>query len=368
MSGPLVTIGVPVYRGQDVLPVTLECIRTQTYRNLDVLISVDAGDHDTARACEPFLLRDSRFRMQVQPSRLGWAGNTDWTMRERRGDFYIYQQHDDQVSPTYVADLVGAAMRSPGSVLCFARMECSGLLRVTQYGFPLSGTPTERIRDYLESMDCVPFRGLMRGAALARTSGLLLSDFDPFDSYGTENRLMAELALQGDFEFVPGPTYYKRMHGANLNLKRDNWSDRQKLLAWACLAAWMTEVVVPAGQDFEERGQLFDAVLDRFLVARANPWKRLIPVARRLALTEARAMRPVRALVHRLKQNRKLASSVAGRWMLYESNDPSSRAELLRLIFDRLRSAGRFDPRSALQATWEGLEEKASKRFHASSS
>ena len=43
--------------------------------------------------------------MTVQPSRLGWAGNTDWTMRQRRGDFYIFQQHDDQVTPTYVADL-----------------------------------------------------------------------------------------------------------------------------------------------------------------------------------------------------------------------------------------------------------------------
>jgi len=166
VSGPLVTIGVPVYRGQDVLPVTLECMRTQSYQNLDVLISVDADDQESARACEPFLRLDPRFRMQVQPSRLGWAGNTDWTMRQRRGDFYIYQQHDDQVSPTYVADLVEAAIRSPGTVICFAKMQCVGHLTVTQYGFPLSGSPVERIQEYLETLDCVPFRGLMRGSAL----------------------------------------------------------------------------------------------------------------------------------------------------------------------------------------------------------
>ncbi len=46
-------------------------------------------------------------------------------------------------------------------------------------------------------MDCVPFRGLIRSSALASTSGLLLSDFDPFDSYGTEMRFMAQLALLG---------------------------------------------------------------------------------------------------------------------------------------------------------------------------
>jgi glycosyltransferase involved in cell wall biosynthesis len=52
LSSPLVTIGVPVYQGQDELPVTLECLRTQTYPNLDVLISVDASDQDSARACD----------------------------------------------------------------------------------------------------------------------------------------------------------------------------------------------------------------------------------------------------------------------------------------------------------------------------
>src|SRR4051794_2444705 len=97
LDNPLVTIGVPVYQGQADLPITLECLRTQTYQNLDVLISVDAGDQQSAAACQPFLRRDARFRMHVQPSRLGWAGNTDWTMQQRRGDFYIFQQHDDQV-------------------------------------------------------------------------------------------------------------------------------------------------------------------------------------------------------------------------------------------------------------------------------
>ena len=126
MNCPLVTIGVPVYRGRDDLPVTLECLRTQTHPNLDILISVDNGDQDIAQACQPFLRRDTRFRMQVQPKRLGWAGNTDWTMRHRRGEFYIYQQHDDQVSPSYVADLVEAARRMPDASICFAKMQFSG--------------------------------------------------------------------------------------------------------------------------------------------------------------------------------------------------------------------------------------------------
>jgi hypothetical protein len=362
LNSPLVTVGVPVYKGRQELPVTLECLRTQSYPNLDVLISVDAGDQESASACEPFLRRDARFRMHVQPSRLGWAGNTDWTMRERRGEFYIFQQHDDQVSPTYVADLVEAALRAPHAAICFAEMHASGLRAMTYRGVPLSGPPIDRVMTYLETMDYTPLRGLIRGSALASTSGLLLSDLDPLESYGTEIRLMAELALWGEFCFVPGPIYYKRLHGANLHLKREKWSEHQNRLAWASLAAWMVEVVAPAGRDTEERRRLFDTVLARFLVPSA-PWKWVRAPARRLTSTSSRALHPLRVLLDRLKRSERILNTVTGRWMLYEPSDPTQRAVLLRLIFDRLKSGGRFDPLACLRSTWEALEKEAGERF-----
>jgi len=365
LSGPLVTIGVPVYRGQDDLPVTLECLRTQTYQDLDVLISVDAGDQATAQACAPFLQSDSRFRMQIQPSRLGWAGNTDWTMRGRRGAFYIFQQHDDQVSPSYVADLVGAAERAPDAAICFAEIQYSGLRTMVQRGSPLLGTPIERATDYLHRLDTVPLRGLIRGSALASTSSLLLSDFDPFDSFGSELRLLAELALQGEFRFVPGPIYYKRMHGANLHLKREEWSEHERQLRWACLGAWMLEVLTPAGATPEQCRQLFDAVLARFFVPQIDRWRWLRTPARRLSFTQSRALHPLRAALDRLRSSRRIVESANTPWMLYEPASPGDRTALLRMILERLEAGGRFDPSGGLQSTWQALEAQAATRFGA---
>ena len=362
MSRPLVTIGVPVYRGQNELPVTLECLRNQTYPNLDVLISVDAGDQESAKAREPFLRRDCRFRMQVQSSRLGWAANTDWTMRQRRGEFYIFQQHDDQVSPGYVADLVTAALRNPDAALCFAEMQCTGLRTMVQRGTALSGSPLDRARQYLETLDSVPFRGLIRGSALAATSGLVLSDFDPFESFGTEFRLMTELALLGEFQFVAGPTYYKRMHGTNLHLKRQNWPEDRKQLAWACLAAWMVEVLVPAGRSAEECRRLFDAVLARFVIA-SGSWSWLSKAGRQLAWSRSRVLHPLRVMLDRLRSSEQAVQSLRGRWMFYEAESSDQRAALLRMIFDRLRCGGRFDPSASVQVSWQTLMEQAEKLF-----
>ncbi len=362
MSGPLVTIGVPVYRGKTELPITLECLANQSYPNLDVLISVDASDQESAQACEPFLQRDSRFRMRVQPHRLGWAANTDWTMRQRKGEFYIFQQHDDQVSPTYIEDLVSAAQRIPSAAICFAEMQCTGLRTMVLRGFPLSGSPIDRASGYLETLDTVPFRGLIRGSALASTSGLLLSEFDPFDSFGTEFRFMTELALLGEFQFVAGPTYYKSMHGTNLHLKRENWTEDKKQLAWACLCAWMVEVTAPAGRTPEECQRLFDAVLARFLVA-GHSWRWLRSWGRRLALSRSSSLSPVRALLDRIRSSEQAMKSLRGRWMFYEAEGSEQRAALLRRIFDQLRNGGRLDPTACLQTSWERLEEEANKRF-----
>jgi hypothetical protein len=362
MSGPLVTIGVPVYQGQDDLPTTLECLRRQSYSNLDILISVDAADQDSAQACEPFLRHDQRFRMQVQSSRLGWAGNTNWTMQERRGAFYIFQQHDDQVSPTYVADLVEAASRYPNAAICYAEVRSTGVTSQIMRGVPLLGQPIDRVLTCLKFMDHAAFRGLIRGTALARTSGLLLSEFDPFDSYGTEMRFLMELALVGEFRFVPGPTYYKRLHGANLYLKREKWPEHKKQLAWACLAAWAVEVIAPAGRSQAERRRILDMVLGRFLTP-SNPWKRLRDPVRRLAQGRSAALHPIRVLVDRLKSNDPLVRFVSERWMLYETTDQEERAAFLRIVFDRLKTAGRFDPSTNLNSSWETLEEEANKRF-----
>jgi hypothetical protein len=49
--------------------------------------------------------------------------------------------------------------------------------------------------------------------------------------------------------------------------------------------------------------------------------------------------------------------------MFYESDGREHRAALLRMIFDRLRSGGRFDPSANLQSTWETPEEEAGMRF-----
>jgi glycosyltransferase involved in cell wall biosynthesis len=363
MNGPLVTVGVPVYRGQDMLPVTLECLRTQTYNNLDVVISVDGPDEATIEAARPFL-SDPRFRLHVQPSRLGWAGNHDWTMRACRGEFYIYQQHDDQVSPDYVAALVAAARQWPQASVCFSKMQLTGLQnRINRTGSYV-GDPVTRSLRYMERLDAIMLRGLMRTSALAATSGLMTNEFE---GYGSECRFLAELALAGEFRFVEGPTYYKRIHGRNLHLKWYGWPIEHKRDAWILLAAWMIEVIVPAGLTTEERWRLLRIVLERFLFSRG--WlSRTRNQARSLYRTDrSRPSRLLLALIDRLRNSATVNAWLLerSRHMFYEvdKKNPAAHRDFLSAVFDRLQNNGRLDPTHWLGSNWATVRERAAQKL-----
>lgn len=350
MTDPLVTVAVPVYRGQGALPVLLECLRKQAYKNIDVLISIDNGDLATAETCKPFLQQDSRFRMHVKSTRLGWAGNTNWTMRHSRGDFYIYQQHDDLISPTYISDLVDAARRWPDSAICFSKLRYVGS-RSWEISVPsVMGDRVARALDYLRRLDWVPFRGLIRGRAMDSTSGLLLSDFDPFDSLGTEIRFMAELALAGEFRFVPGPTYFKTWDGKNLSAARSDWSRSHRIKATACWAAWMIEVITPAGTSLRDRLRLFMITLDRF----ARVQGRLGWITSVL-LNEVRAGVSAEMIWTQLKRNPVPPG-------LGRISEPE-REFLLRTIFERLKAQGRFPVGEWLNMSWDALETEIFSRY-----
>ena len=112
----LVTVGVPIYRGAAFLAETLQSIQASTHRDLEVIMSLDGPDPVCAEICTPFL-GDSRFRLTVQPERLGWVGNLNWLMKQAAGDYWYFHQQDDLTDPTYVSRLLERARAHPEAAL-----------------------------------------------------------------------------------------------------------------------------------------------------------------------------------------------------------------------------------------------------------
>src|SRR4029078_774981 len=152
----LVSIGVPVFRGKEFVGEALQSILDQTHQNLDILISIDGGDEGSAEVCERYVREDSRFRLAIQDSRLGWAGNISFLMAQNRGEYWYFHQQDDLVSPDYVRLLLGHAREHPEAAGGYSDLNASGTLDLVMHQDSVLGSPAGReialLQDHLAAV------------------------------------------------------------------------------------------------------------------------------------------------------------------------------------------------------------------------
>jgi glycosyltransferase involved in cell wall biosynthesis len=212
---PLVTIGLPVYNGDRFLGAALDAVLTQTFSDMEVLISDNASTDGTRAICEAYAARDPRVRYLRNAGNLGAAKNYNALVDCATGEFFKWAPHDDLITPTYVAQCVDVLRAHPEAVLCYPRT-----MVVNEEGIPqgeetedtinvTAGSPHARFGEFLTSSwynrKCNAVVGLIRTAPL-RTTGLI-------GPYGSSDRiLLAELALRGTFCQIQEPLFFRRLH------------------------------------------------------------------------------------------------------------------------------------------------------------
>lgn len=105
-SGLTVTIGVPVYNGAATLRASLECLRDQTYRNFEVIISDNASTDETADIAQMFVDRDSRFRLIRREENVGPVLNFFSLLEMAETDLFMWRADDDWSDLDYLEKLV----------------------------------------------------------------------------------------------------------------------------------------------------------------------------------------------------------------------------------------------------------------------
>ena len=263
----LVGVGVPAYRGVAYVAEALRCLAEQTHRNLDVLISVDGGDEATAAACQPFL-KDSRFKLAVQPTQLGWAQNISWLMAHNEGEFWYYHQQDDLVRADYVSVLLELARANAQAAVVYSDIQCFGenLSYITQA--PVLGSAvTREIALLLDHHSAVAFRGLTRRNALQQTRGVRENEVENFSS---DTVWMASAARAGELLRVPRALYRKRYHRDNVHTKWPLWPLEKRLKAWQVHCRDMFLEASRADASTAERQLIWGAAVARLVSPRTS--------------------------------------------------------------------------------------------------
>lgn len=116
---PLVSIGLPVYNGEDRLAAAIGSVLNQDYANLELLIVDNNSNDGTAAIAQKFSEADQRIRYVRNPANIGFLPNFRKALDLSTGRYFTWLAHDDELSdPAYLSTTVAYLEEHPGVVGC----------------------------------------------------------------------------------------------------------------------------------------------------------------------------------------------------------------------------------------------------------
>ena len=145
ISGPLISLIVPVYNVKDYLKTCLQSILEQTYKNLEIILVDDGSDDGSSGICDEYARMDQRIKTIHLPHSgvsaarnaglaaatgelLGFVDSDDWIDHDMYQYLYaLMQEHDADVSAcTYLLEQEGRPSKiinNTGKLYVFSRKE-----------------------------------------------------------------------------------------------------------------------------------------------------------------------------------------------------------------------------------------------------
>jgi Glycosyl transferase family 2 len=257
-----VTIGIPIYRGQLFLEESLASVRDQTYAEIEVVMSLDGPDPECEAICRKFL-GDSRFRLVIQPERLGWMPHTSWLMSQINTEFWHLQEQDDVLEPTFLETLVRCAIEHPDAAAVYSDLRVFGTMDTHMEMSPVIGNPVMRQMKLIhEHFPGVAPLGLIRTEAIRLSGGLQPNEFENFAS---DTALMSGLARWGELLRIPLELYRKRVHAKSTHATWWDWPMDRRFQAWQVHCVEMLRQALLADGTVQDRRLLWLAVIERLV-------------------------------------------------------------------------------------------------------
>jgi hypothetical protein len=306
-----ITIGIPIYRGKPFLEESLASVQNQTFREIEVILSLDGPDPGCEEICQGFL-NDSRFRLVIQPHRLGWMNHTNWLMSQVQTEFWHLQEQDDLIDPTFLETLIEHARAHPNAAAVFGDLSTFGNFAIQiRMSSVVGDAVTRQLKLICEHFQGVAPLGLIRTEALRLCGGLQANEFENF---AADTTLMAGLARWGELHRLPLDLYRKRVHAESTHATWWGWATERRCQAW--------------------QAHCLDMLQQAFLVDATPPDRRLLWLA----------------IVERLVSPR-----TASHFLPIAELTVSERAGILDSFLKRARTSS-IDIPAALGATWAEIE------------
>ena len=225
---PNLSIGIPVFNGQEFLPELLDSLLAQTFRDFEILICDNASSDRTPQICCEYQRRDSRIRYIRNERNLGAIANFNRVFQLATAPLFKWAAHDDLHHEAYLDTCVRLLEGNPDVILAhtstgFIDEKSENLPFEQETGSFIDPKTGRRYWADVSSIGDTPLAisrfwqvltlarwgthmfGVVRREILQQTS--LLPNFA-----GSDRAMLAELALLGRFRCANERLFLKRIH------------------------------------------------------------------------------------------------------------------------------------------------------------
>ncbi len=222
---PQISIGMPVYNGEQFLQEALDSILGQSFEDFELIISDNASTDSTEDICRGYLAMDRRVRYYRNEDNLGASRNYNLVFRYAGADFFKWAAHDDLLAPGFLQQCLEKMNGAPADVvLCYARrmtIDSDGNF-LGKYDDNMDiryGNPERRLGHLVRNLRGTnALFGLIRSSVLKQTH--LIGSY-----FASDHTLLLELCLRGKFWQIDEPLFYRRVHPDSCRRANNSYED-----------------------------------------------------------------------------------------------------------------------------------------------
>jgi glycosyltransferase involved in cell wall biosynthesis len=211
---PKVSIGLPVYNGQNFLAKTLEALLAQTEVDFEIVVSDNCSRDTTPQIVQEFAAKDLRVKYFRTDRVLPPSENHTRTFKLSSGKYFKWAAHDDLHAPEFLERCVGVLERDSSVVLVYPKVVVidSHDRQLHEYKYKLrtdAPNPSTRFGALVNVNHRIhgayEIYGLMRSDAVRA--------IPPEGNYPRgDSVFLTRMALLGRFHELPQVLFYSRQH------------------------------------------------------------------------------------------------------------------------------------------------------------
>ena len=116
----LISVIIPVYNAELYLKRCIECVISQTYNNLEIILVDDGSTDSSGDICDKYAIKDSRIKV-FHNKNMGPGATRNYGFEVSCGDFIFYLDSDDYISDSCIEGLIRKFAETNADIV-FARL------------------------------------------------------------------------------------------------------------------------------------------------------------------------------------------------------------------------------------------------------